>query len=110
MVSYCIYKFFLNEDSSIIEFNTFTGDGNHIYPTLTVCFSGDGIFNQERIKKKTGTSRKYGRFLRGDLWKKKLLDADYDDVSLKGELIFEHLQLGSFNESGTVKIYSWKIS
>ena len=105
MVSYCIYKFYLNEDSSIIEFRTFTGEGNHIYPTLTVCFSGYGIFNQERIET---NAKKYRRFLRGDLWDEGLQNADYDDVSLKGELIFEHLSLGSFNESGTVDIYSWK--
>ena len=98
----------LNEDSSIIEFNTFNGVGNDIYPTLTICFSGRGIFRLKHIKEKYGTKTHYEHFLRGEVWDDKLNKVEYEEVSLRAELIFEHLYLMAFNESGKVKLFTYK--
>ena len=73
----------LNEDSSIIEFNTFNGVGNDIYPTLTICFSGRGIFRLKYIKEKYGTRTHYEHFLRGEVWDDKLNKVEYEEVSLR---------------------------
>ena len=98
----------LNEDSSIIEFNTFNGVGNDIYPTLTICFSGRGIFRHKYLKEKFGTGTNYEHFLKGKVWDDKLIQVEYEEVSLRAELIFASLYLMAFNETGKVKLFSYK--
>ena len=114
MVGYCIYKFMLNEDMSTIEFDVFTGKDKNIYPTLSLCFSGKGIFNIKKIKDEWRNIKKK---LSPVLWKKNDINThwdnllskfDYDDVSLNPRGILFHVSLNSVNESGRVPIYYWR--
>ena len=36
--AYCAYKFYLNEDNSVVEFNKFNGNENNIYPSLSLFY------------------------------------------------------------------------
>ena len=108
MIAYCVYKFWLNEDTTTIVFNRFNGSGIDIYPTVSFCFKGKGIFDTERIKNETKSETDYRKFLDGKIWDDKLLVLDYDNVSWNAEKMLNHFYIKSSNGSSLVKIYEWK--
>ena len=50
-MSYCIYKFTLNEDMATITFQSVDGIGENVYPVLSLCFSDIGIYNGNELLK-----------------------------------------------------------
>lgn len=108
MIAYGVYKFWLNEDTTVIVFNRFNGNGIDIYPTLSFCFKGKGVFDTERIKNETKSETDYRKFLDGKVWDNKLLVLDYDNVSCNAEKMLDYLYIKSSNGSSLVKIYEWK--
>ena len=97
MVAYCAHKFSLNEDTTTIEFNHFNGVENYIYPTLSVCFTGRGIFDVSKIEDETKSDGQYKKFLNGELWDEKFLNVNYENVSLDAKNMLENLVLQSSN-------------
>ena len=102
MVGYCIYKFMLNEDMSTIEFSMFSGSGDDIYPTLSLCFSGKGIFDLLSIKNEWKRLKQemppefrknYGI---NTHWEDTLSKIDYKNFSLQPKFILFHVGLSSF--------------
>ena len=99
---------------STIEFDVFTGKDKNIYPTLSLCFSGKGIFNIQKIKDEWRNIKKdLSPALRKNNginthWDNLLSKFDYNDVSLNPREILFHVSLNSVNESGRVPIYYWK--
>lgn len=108
MIVYCVYKFWLNEDTTTIIFNRFNGSSIDPYPTVSLCFKGKGFFDTLKIKNDTKSETEYKKFLEGKVWDDKLLDVDYDNVSWKAEEIFQHFYIKSSNGSSLVKIFEWK--
>ena len=108
MIVYCIYKFWLNEDTTTIVFNRFNGSGMEIYPTISICFKGKGFFDTEKIKNETNSEFEFKKFLEGKIWDDKLAHLDYDNVSLKVEEMIQHFHIKSSNGSNLVKIFEWK--
>ena len=117
MASYCAYKFYLNEDTSVVEFETFGGVKNNIYPTLSLCFRGNGMFDNKSIWQKhvtdeikssiKPTTKYYERFLLGDIWAKEFLNISYNEVTPDFKRILRNIRMFSANESGDVNIYEW---
>ena len=68
-----------------ISFKTFHQDEDSIYPTITLCFYDDGIFNLNELKKyKIFKKSKYKDFLNGkSKATSSLLDVDFDQVTLR---------------------------
>ena len=93
MVAYCLHKFMLDEDTSTIEFHSFNGKGDNIYPTLSLCFRGKGIFDQALIRRKTKSQLSYSSFLDGQDWDNRLLEIDYDNVSLDARKMVEYIRM-----------------
>ena len=108
MIVYCIYKFWLNEDTTTIVFNRFNGTGMDIYPTISICFKGKGIFDTEKIKNETNSEVEFKKFLEGKIWDDKLVSLDYDNVSLKAEEMIQQFHIKSSNGSNLVKIFEWR--
>ena len=118
----------LNEDSSIIEFRTFNGIGTDVYPTLSLCFGGNGIFDNLDVRKqirkirgkKKGDVWKYGEekvhyqdFLLGKDWDSRLLGIDYENVTLNARKLILGIFLYASNEDfdlGVEEIYHWSIT
>ena len=111
MVGYCIYKFMLNEDMSTTEFNIFSGSDDNIYPTLSLCFSGKGIFDMGTIKneakniKRQLLDKNYGI---NTHWEDVLSKLNYKNLSLDPRRMLYHVSLSSINETGKVPIYNWR--
>ena len=89
-----IYEYTLDEDISRIEFKEFNSDEDHIYPTITMCFTNP-LLEEKLIKYgKSINSKTYTDFINGDLWDENMARIEYDDVSidiesyLLGKLIF----------------------
>ena len=108
MIVYCIYKFWLNEDTTTIVFNRFNGSGIDIYPTISVCFKGKGFFDIEKIRNETNSEVEFKKFLEGKIWDDKLANLDYDNVTLKAEEMIQQFHIKSSNGSNLVKIFEWR--
>ena len=117
MASYCAYKFFLNEDNSVIEFESFNGDGKNIYPSVSLCFWGDGMFDNRTIwnefvtenttKNIKPTNRYYERFLLGKIWAEEFLNISYNKVTPDFKRILRFVKIYSADETGDVNIYNY---
>ena len=117
MASYCAYKFYLNEDNSVIEFESFDGVGKNIYPTISFCFYGDGMFDNKTIwnefvtenttKNIKPTNRYYERFLLGEIWAEEFLNISYNKVTPDWKRILRFVKIFSADERGDVNIYNY---
>ena len=75
----------LDEDVAIIEFQTFNSDKDHIYPAVTICFSNP-LLEEKLATYGPGINvSSYSSFLRGDFLDERMLNINYDDVSLNIE-------------------------
>ena len=114
---YCTYKFYLNEDISVVEFDKFNGNDSNIYPTLSLCFYGGGMFDQKWISQNHVTEeivsttvpkgKYYEQFLLGKLWVKEFLNISYVNVTPDFKRILRLIRLFSADETGDVNIYKW---
>ena len=115
--AYCAYKFYLNEDISVVEFDKFTGNDRNIYPTLSLCFYGGGMFNQkwmvqnhiaeEIVNTTIPKGKYYEQFLLGKLWIKEFLNISYNNVTPDLKRVLRLMRLFSADETGDVNIYQW---
>ena len=108
MISYCVYKFVLDDDMTSIVFRRFNGKGNEIYPTLTLCFKGASIFDAEKIQRVSQSNIDYQKFLSGLVWDQRLYDINYDNVTLDFENLVKYIRLQASNGYNYVPIYTWK--
>ena len=111
MVCYSVFKFSLNEDMSTIEFDRFNGVGDHIYPTLSLCFNGHGIYNHKKIKKQIKNyknSEDYRKFLQGKYWNEEYLQIDAGNITVDAEKLIKDIHLYSSTEQGSLIIYKWE--
>ena len=90
----------LNEDSSTIEFQSFDGKDENIYPTLSLCFRGKGIFDKAKIRKQTNYEKSYRAFLEGKVWDEKLLEIGYDNVTLDARKMVQYISMSSVASEG----------
>ena len=108
MISYCVYKFALDDDMTSIVFRRFNGKGNEIYPTLSLCFKGASIFDAKKIQQINQSNIDYQKFLRGLLWDQRLYDINYDNVTLEFKHLVKYIRLQASNGNNYVPIYTWK--
>ena len=114
MVFNGVYKYYLDEDISTIEFHRFNGVGKNVYPTLSLCFTGYGIYNHKKIKEITGYSEDYGsykyqKFLLGKYWSdgfSSLLTEK--NITMDATQIIKDINLLASSPEGPISIFRWK--
>ena len=115
-ITYCLYRFMLNEDMTSIEFRRFDGIGNNIYPVISLCFSEPGIFNILELNRLVGyksserkNAKRYLDFLEGKIWSKKYLNVSYESVSVDIGQIIDNVKVHSSDtEKGNPLLYEWQ--
>ena len=80
-----------------------------IYPSLSLCFQGMGIYDADKLNKIYGIkeTREYIQFMQGRVWKEDLLDVTYDDVTIDLKDYIENISL-TVNSYFTDPVYTWK--
>ena len=87
----CIYNYFLNEDTSVVEYRTFLDPKDSLYPSMSFCIPdpfleskfqnyGDGINKSSFVK-----------FLQGRFWDERMLGIDYDHVTVSLEDVLDKI-------------------
>ena len=87
----CIYNYFLNEDTSVVEYRTFLDHKDSLYPSMSFCIKdpfleskfqnyGDGINKSSFVK-----------FLQGRFWDERMLGIDYDHVTVSLEDVLDKI-------------------
>ena len=94
----CFYKFTLNDDLAQIDFPIYHEKRHAIYPSLTLCFMGPNIYDEERLSTYGHgfNSTSYAAFLRGVHWVDGMMNIDFDDVTFDLE---DHLEAISISSS-----------
>lgn len=82
LVSWCLYAYNLNEDTSMVDFKMYHTSEVDLYPSLTLCLSDP--FDNDKLKEigEGINSSSYADFLNGRHWDERMIDIDYDNVSL----------------------------
>ena len=104
LTCWCLVKLIKNEDVSLVGFVRFNDDEGKPYPSFTICFWNPF---QNEVLKTYGSginTSTYSKFLQGELWDKRMLNIDYDNVtvSLEDYLHEMGIQYGNF----TTRIWS----
>ena len=84
LLFYCSYKYIQNESTSLVDYRVYHQSEKDIYPSLSLCFQGMGIYDAHKLNKIYGIkeSREYIKYMQGRVWKEDLLDVTYDDVTI----------------------------
>ena len=84
MIAYWVHNYSLNADTSLVEFRNFFGTEDDVYPELSVCFKNP--FLKERLIAEYGINESlYLGFLQGSYISTKMLEIDYENVTLDFE-------------------------
>ena len=76
----CTWRYIQNDSTSLVDFRTFQQREKDIYPSFSLCFRGEGIYEQKKLNKTE--IENYKNFLQGDYWDNDFLGIEYDDVTL----------------------------
>ena len=98
LTGWCLYKYTLDEDVSLVGYANFNDGKERLYPALTMCFWNP--FYNEKLKQfgagiNTST---YSNFIQGNYWDSRMSSIDYDEVtvSLEDYMIEIGVQYGNF--------------
>ena len=80
MCGYWIYKFSLNEDSTLVNYKKFYDHEDDIYPTISMCL--ENPFLKKELAKYGTNESLYLAFLRGDYYSKKMAVINYTRVTI----------------------------
>ena len=98
LTGWCLYKYILDEDVSLVAFAKFNDDKQSLYPALTMCF-WNPFYNKKLKEFGSGINTStYSNFIQGNYWDNRMLSIDYDDVtvSLEDYMIEVGVQYGNF--------------
>ena len=101
LLSYCSWKYTQNESTSLVDFRVYHNNKKDIYPSFSLCFEGDGIYNTDKFNNIT----EYKRFLRGEYWDGQMSEIDYDDVTMNFKDYVEYVFIRSHDISEAM--YKW---
>ena len=82
-VFWCGWEYSKNDDVVEVAFKKFGDDPDSIYPVITLCF--ESPLSEEKLKLYGDeiSKAKYQYFLSGQYFDKRMLDVDYETVSLE---------------------------
>ena len=86
---YCLFRYFLDEDLSSVQYTPFHIHKDAMYPSFSFCFLPPFLENKSKMYEDDINITTYSQFLNGELWDDRMLEIDYDNVtvSMEGHLI-----------------------
>ena len=108
LLCYCTRKYIENESNSLIDFQLYHDTEKDIYPTLSLCFGNEGIYDNEKLDKtyQINNATKYITFLEGKLWDDHMLNVDYDAVTMSLQDYVEEVSI-RVNTYHSSPVYKW---
>ena len=80
---YSISRFIDNEDVTLVKLTKFQSTKDAIYPSLSFCILPPFLERKfDMYSNNDINMTSYTSFLKGDIWDERMLDVDYDDVSV----------------------------
>ena len=80
MCGYWVYKFYLNEDSTLVNYKKFYQDEDDIYPTLSLCLQNP--FLKKELAKYGANESLYLAFLKGERYSREMAVINYTRVTI----------------------------
>ena len=83
LVGYWFYNYSLDEDISLVEFNSYYDTESDVFPVMSMCFeqSFDSVRFQKYGQNINGST--YKKYLAGDYFESNMTKIDYDNVTTK---------------------------
>ena len=101
---YSIHRYYLDEDTTLVEITKFLSSKDAIYPSFSFCILPpflDEKFNAYRDDKINSSS--YKRFLLGEFWDERFLKIEYDNVTIS---LTENL-IEAYYKTNSGKLGNW---
>ena len=104
LTTYCIRNYLRNEDVSVVNFTTFYHSKEDIYPSFSFCIGPPFLEKKFDAYGNDVNMTTYTKFLEGKLWDERMLDVEYDKVtmSLKDNVLEAFVTLQNATK------YAWK--
>ena len=84
---YGFWKYNKNQSISLVDFKTYHATEKDIYPSISLCFEGEEIYDHEKLKKDYAVENvwDYINYLQGDIWNDNMAGINYDEVTMNLE-------------------------
>ena len=82
LICWCLYKYTKDEDVSLVNYKRYHSKENSIYPSLTLCFNNPFLNEKLQSIGEGINTTTYSKFLEGLHWDERLLNIDYDNVTI----------------------------
>ena len=79
LCSYWCYRYWLDEDTSVVNYTKFYESSENVFPTMSLCI--DNPFNSTRLAEYGSNQTTYSAFLAGELFSIELMNINYTYVS-----------------------------
>ena len=76
-----------DKNMALVDYKTFHETERDIYPSFSICFYQEGFWNTNKLKGAYDIENleDYRNFLKGQFWNEKMINVNYDDVTLSLE-------------------------
>ena len=78
----CLSHYFKDEDVSIVHYTKFYASKDDVYPSLSICILPPFLEDKFDSYEEGINLTSYVQFLKGDLWDDRMLEVDYDNVTV----------------------------
>ena len=82
LISWCLYKYTKDDDVSLVNYKRYHSEENSIYPSLTLCFNNPFLNDKLQSIGEGVNTTTYSKFLEGLYWDERLINIDYDNVTI----------------------------
>ena len=104
----CAIRFIQNHSTASFDYKTYHKTTKDVYPSLSLCFTGMGIYDADKLKQIYGIDNvyEYQMYLRGEMWNETMVNVDYDHVTDHLKDSFNEIDV-AFDLSGNMPAYKW---
>ena len=120
LVMLCVIKYIHNKNTTSIDFKTYHENTKDQYPSISMCVTGRGIFDGEKLNDSYGIGnnstlmelfgfdnvKEYQMFLNGDIWNEKMVRVDYDFLTRHVNDLIHDLELFAYTIESE-PVYRW---
>lgn len=79
---YCIYKYTLNEDVSLVTYKRFHAEKDNVYPSISFCIINPFLEDELQKYGNNISVTSYSYFLQGWNWDERMMNIDFDSVTV----------------------------
>ena len=108
LLSYCTWRYIQDGSTSLIDVRTYHTTKKDIYPSLSLCFYGNEIYDRNKLNQTYGikTPKDYMAFLEGQTWEDKMTKIEYDDVTMDLSNYVQSIDI-AVNDLYSNPVYNW---